>query len=228
MIRVESLMSSQESNLTLVTQPEVIQKGQMLEVSVAITSPRGLSVTVPRVYLEMLDSKGRVVWPLSVIAKDTSGFTRLISTAELQTNTRYTIRASLNNKLIRHSSAFFKTAKSIIPGLLLPLTLLSPELLPKTLIPENPEKEIWYVYTTELDQRVCPICLNFSGRTFGPNDELIPIGPPEHGGKTHWRCRCVYAPQNVLNAALLKAKTMRASALAVIAVTKHKEKRKQR
>ena len=194
----------------------------MLEVSVAITTPTGLSVAVPKVYLEMVDSKGRIVWPLSVIAKDTAGFTRLISTAELETNTRYTVRASLNNKLIRHSSAIFKTTKSIIPGLIRSLTLLSPILIPNTLVPENPSKDIWYVYTTELDQRVCPICLNYSGRTFGPNDDLIPIGPPEFGGKTHWKCRCVYTPQNVLNAALLKAKTMRASALAVMAVTKHK------
>lgn len=221
-------LASNQNNLTIVTQPEIIQKGQMLEVSVAITSPTGLSVRVPRVYLEILDSKGRAVWPLSVIAKDTSGFTRLISTAELETNTRYTIRVSLNNKLIRNSSAFFKTAKSIIPGLLLPLTLLSPSLIPNTLIPENPEKGVWYVYTTELDQRVCPICLNFSGRTFGPNDELIPIGPPEFGGKTHWGCRCGYEVQNVLNAALLKAKTLRASILAVVAVRKHKQKRNER
>lgn len=220
-------LASNQNNLTIVTQPEIIQKGQMLEVSIAITSPSGLSVKVPRVYIEIIDSKGRVVWPLSIIAKDTSGFTRLISTAELETNTRYTIRASLNNKLISHSSVFFKTAKSIIPGLLLPLTLLSPALIPNTLIPENPKKEIWYVYTTELDQRVCPICLNFAGRTFGPNDDLIPIGPPEFGGKTHWKCRCVYAPQNVLNAALLKAQTMRASVLAVVAVKKLKQKRIQ-
>ena len=90
---------SNNVNLTLVTQPAIIQKGQMLEVSVAITSPLGMSVTVPRVYMEILDSKGVVVWPLSVIAKNTSGFTRLISTAELETNTRYTVRTALNPKL---------------------------------------------------------------------------------------------------------------------------------
>lgn len=222
-------LASNNVNLTLVTQPAVIQKGQMLEVSVAITSPLGLSVTVPRVYMEILDSKGVVVWPLSVIAKNTSGFTRLISTAELETNTRYTVRTALNPKLVKQAFSFFKTTKSIIPGLLLPLTLLSPTLFPQTLIPETPEKPIYLVYTTELDQRVCPICINFEGRTFAPDDpDLIRIGPPELGGKTHYGCRCVYTPENVLNAALLKAKTLRASILAVVAVRKFKQKRNQR
>lgn len=198
----------------------------MLEVSVAITSPTGLSVTVPKVYMEIVDSKGIVVWPLSVIAKNTSGFTRLISTAELETNTRYTVRTAINPKLVKQSFSFFKTTKSIFPGLLIPLTLLSPSLVPLTLVPETPEKPMWLVYTTELDQRVCPICVNFEGRTFAPNDpDLIRIGPPELGGRTHYRCRCVYTPENVLNAALLKAKTMRASILAVVAVTKYKKKR---
>lgn len=222
-------LASSPVNLTLVTQPEIIQKGQMLSVSVAITNPMGLSVTVPKVYMEILDSKGIVVWPLSVIAKNTSGFTRLISTAELETNTRYTVRTALNPKLVKQSYSFFKTTKSIIPGLLVPLTLLSPTLFPQTLIPETPDKPIYLVYTTELDQRVCPICKNFEGRTFSPDDpDLIRIGPPELGGKTHYGCRCVYTPENVLNAALLKAKTMRAKILTVVAVTKYKKKRSQR
>ena len=109
----------------------------------------------------------------------------------------------------------------------MPLTLLSPALLPLTLVPETPDKPIYLVYTTELDQRVCPICINFEGRTFKPDDpDIIRIGPPELGGRTHYNCRCVYTPENVLNAALLKAKTLRASILAVVAVRKHKQKRK--
>lgn len=226
-------------NLTLVAQPNVIQKGQMLEISVAVTDQFGISKTAPRIYMEIIDSKGIIVWPLSVIAKNTSAFSRLISTAELETNTNYTIRIAINTKMIRQAYAFFKTGRTPIPGLIAPISLLPTilprildptllkKLIPKTLKKKDIAKKIYLVYTTELDQRVCPICLNFAGRTFAIDDpNIIKIGPPELGGETHYNCRCVYTPENVLIAAVVKAKAIRANVMKVIlAVKKHKQKK---
>jgi len=213
-------LASERLNVTVVATPQVIQKGQMIELSIAITGTTGLSVVVPRVYMEIVDSRGRVVWPMSVLAKDTSGFTRLISTAELKPNTRYTIRAAINNKLIRMGFAVFKTAKGIFPALLLPgLSALA-------LIPKSAEahKSDYLMWETEHDARVCPICLNLSGRTWKASDPDIPrVGPPEFGGASHWGCRCNLLVVGVLNAALQQVRRMHAAVAAVAAVQKYKK-----
>lgn len=210
-------LASNPVNITVVTQPTVIQKGQLLEVSVALTTTGGASVAAARVYMEIVDSRGRVVWPLSVLAKDTSGFSRLISTSELKTNTRYMIRVSHNNKLIRMGYTFFKTAKNIFPFALIPGAIST-----LALIPKSAQKASAYVWETEQDSHVCPICLNLAGRVWKADDPNIPrVGPAEFGGDTHWGCRCNLAIIGILNAALQKAKRMRAAALSVGAVQNH-------
>jgi SPP1 gp7 family putative phage head morphogenesis protein len=48
------------------------------------------------------------------------------------------------------------------------------------------KKEIkLYIYRTEMDQRVCPICRPFSNKIYNPKEELVDI--PQHPN-----CRCFY------------------------------------
>lgn len=52
-----------------------------------------------------------------------------------------------------------------------------------------------FIWVSERDGRVCPICLNLDGRTFDGNDPDLPTpGPEEKGGASHWGCRCRLLP----------------------------------
>jgi hypothetical protein len=69
---------------------------------------------------------------------------------------------------------------------------------PGTTIPLPTQQAIpaLLMWVSERDGRVCPICLNLDGRTFNADDPDIPTpGPPEHGGTSHWGCRCRVLPE---------------------------------
>ena len=224
----------------MVLSPETLDLGQYLQLSVSITDLQGRATKAKVIYIQIVDDKGFEVWRLSTIAKNVSDFVKVISTADLTKDTTYTVRISTNNKQTYQSTAVFKiNKKSGIPLVLLPF-LISPELLKdrskkqtdktKTdkispadiLNPDNIQENSRYdylVYTTELDKRVCPICLKFAGKKFQYGDtNIIPIGPPEFGGKTHWGCRCHYMVIGIRqNEAVLKAKKLHL--MAVLAQT---------
>jgi hypothetical protein len=87
------------------------------------------------------------------------------------------------------------SSRTTIPRLTDPLLNTRPEFNPpfssELLQPIRP----LLIWVSERDNRVCPICQNLDGRTFDGNDYEIPLpGPEEHGGSTHWGCRCRLLP----------------------------------
>lgn len=216
-------MLNQRLNITVLVAPNTIDTGQMVQISSIITDKLGAPVVVPTLYMEIIDSKGRVYWKLSPIIRDANGFSKLISTNELKSNTRYTVRVSTNTKLSPQGYAFFKTSKrKIIPILITSL------MAPSVLIPKRAQNPIWLIYRTMLDAKVCSICKPHEGKKFRPNDDrIIRIGPPELGGETHYGDRCHYDMILNENPAHAKVKRMLKAIRIVMAVNtikKHKEK----
>jgi len=215
--------------ITVVTVPGAVDTGQMIQIAAAVTDKFGTPIVVPTLYMEILDSKGRVYWKLSPIERNVSSFAKLIATNEMRANTRYQVRVSTNRKLSPMGYNFFKTNKKVLPLGILPILMVPGILIPKnTLIPEAAKRPVYALYRTELDGKVCPICRPNEGLVFNVNDpNIIRIGPPEFNGQTHWGCRCHYDIQYAVNAAVAKIQRMLRSVhavKAVIAVQQHKRK----
>ena len=202
--------------------PTKIDTGQMIQISASVSDKFGAPVVSPTLYMEILDSKGKVYWRLAPIARDTTGFSKLISTNELKPNTRYTVRVSTNTKLSPNGWSFFQTSKrkiaTFIPFLIAPLVL----------VPKAAQDPTFLIYRTELDARVCPICKPHEGKKFRPNDpKLIRIGAPDLGGQTHFGCRCHYDLVLAVNPARAKVERMLKAQKIVIMVRetiRHKQK----
>jgi hypothetical protein len=221
-------LQAHAERITVVAVPETINSGQMIQVAAAVTDKFGTPIVVPTLYMEILDSKGRVYWKLSPIERNVSSFAKLIATNEMRSNTRYQVRISTNRKLSPMGYTFFKTRKRIIPLGILPILMVPGILIPENqLIPESAKRPIFVTYKTELDGRVCPICRPNEGLTFPINSpDIIKIGPPDLGGETHYGCRCHYDIEQAVNAAVAKIQRMLRSVnvvAPVIAVRKHKK-----
>lgn len=215
--------------ITVVIAPAAIEAGQMIQIAAAVTDRFGAPVVAKQLFMDIIDSTGRVYWSLSLIERNVSSFAKLIATGELRHNTRYQVRISTNRKLSPMGYAFFKTKKRILPLGILPVLMAPSVLIPRNdLIPEAAKRPILATYKTELDARVCVICRPFEGLVFEINDpDIIRIGPPEIGGATHYGCRCHYDIQFAVNAAVAKIHRMiRAGNLAMVvaAVQEHKRK----
>ena len=224
---------NQPVRITVVVAPDLIEKGQMVQIAVSVNDKFGTPLVVPTLYMDIIDSKGIVFWRTSLIAENVSSFAKLISTNELKHNTRYQVRIGTTRKLTPHSYTYFKTKKHIGPLAFIPLLFAPAVLTPENevleryqLIPKDAQVPIFLTYATELDARVCPICKPNEGLTFAINDpDVIRIGPSALGGATHWGCRCHYNIEQAVNAAVHKVegmlKAMRMVKI-VKAVKKHK------
>ena len=152
--------------ITVVVVPANVDTGQMIQVAAAVTDKFGTPIVAKTLYMEILDSKGRVYWKLAPIERNVSSFAKLIATNEMKSNTRYQIRVSINRKLSPMGYTFFKTSKKIIPLGLIPLAFAPGILMPENdLIPKAAQIPIMATYKTELDGRVCPICKPNQGLT---------------------------------------------------------------
>ena len=212
------------SRITVHIAPDNIDAGQMIQISAVVTDNAGAPVVAPVLYMQILDSKGRVYWPLSPIVRNANGFSKLIATSELQHNTRYTVRVSTNRTLSPQGFGFFKTSKRKIPAAFIPAIIA-----PTVLIPQKAKDPLWLIYRTKLDAKVCTICDPHEGKRFRPDDpRIIIIGPPALGGDTHWGCRCNYDMVLAVNPAFAKVQRQFRSIGMVIAsvqaVKKHKQK----
>lgn len=187
--------------INVIASPTKVSRGQMISISVNVVERTTLvPMQFDKLYMEILDSIGVPVWPLSVIEKDSATISKLISTAEMKKG-KYTVRITPSVYRRPIGATEFEiedTDMTLIP--LIPLALLA---LPSSTSQEKIEKEFveppvtpkiaWLIYRTEKDSRVCPICLPHEGKLFRPDDpKLIRISPPELGGDTHYRCRCQY------------------------------------
>lgn len=187
--------------INVIASPTKVSRGQMISINVNIVEKTTLQpMPFDVIYMEILDSKGVPVWPLSTIEKNSATLSKLISTAEMKKG-KYTVRITPSRYRRPIGVAEFEiedTDMTLIP--LIPLALLaipsstSQEKVEREFVePPEPPKIAWLIYRTERDSRVCPICRPHEGKFFRPDDpKLIRIGPPELGGDTHYRCRCHY------------------------------------
>lgn len=195
--------------LVVQTTPDKIVRGQMMAIQAYIFDPEtGLPIIYNRIYMQIIDKKGVEVWPLSTIAENTDRLNKLISTSQLEDG-MYQLRVSISKKLSPMAYSFFEVEKKPI-GLeflpLIPAVLLGYKTDRKSSKVDSPILEpeptlvkiVRMFYQTEIDGRVCPICIShrevsFAKGGWDPHDVNIPvIGPEELGGDTHWGCRCHY------------------------------------
>ncbi len=193
--------------IVTVNPPKIIE-GQMLAVHATIIDEyTNRPMLFDKFYMQIIDSQGLEVWPLSTIQKNSSKFDKLISTSELKAG-KYLIRVSPSRNLRPIGAVQFIIEKSDNPLVpLIPLVLLAvpySKLIKKVesdiLEPiEPPSKIAILIYKTEMDSRVCKICRGHRANhspglppsqyyPFSPEQPVI--GPEELGGQTHYRCRC--------------------------------------
>lgn len=192
--------------IVTVNPPKIIE-GQMLSVHATIIDEHtNRPMLFDKFYMQIIDSQGLEVWPLSTIQKNSSKFDKLISTSELKAG-KYLIRVSPSKSLRPIGAAQFIIEKSdnplvpLIPLVLLavPYSKLAKKVESDFLGPIEPPKIAILIYKTEMDSRVCIICRGHrANHSPGlPPSQYIPfspeqpvIGPPELGGDSHFKCRC--------------------------------------
>lgn len=188
--------------------PSKIIEGQMLSVHATIIDEyTNRPMLFDKFYMQIIDSQGLEVWPLSTIQKNSSKFDKLISTSELKAG-KYLIRVSPSRNLRPIGAAQFVIEKSdnplvpLIPLVLLavPYSKLTKKVESDILEPvEPPSKIAILIYKTEMDSRVCIICRGHRANhspglppsqyyPFSPEQPVI--GPEQLGGDTHFKCRC--------------------------------------
>jgi hypothetical protein len=206
-LEIKESDTQMKPRLKVITTPKKIIKGQMLAVQAYVyDADTGLPLIYKKLYMQIIDPKGIEVWPLSTIAENTSQLNKLISTNQLDKGL-YQLRVSISKKLSPMSYSFFEIEKKpiglgflpLIPAILLgrPTDTKQEKIDSNILQPtEKLVKIIRLFYQTEIDARVCPICIghrevSFARGGWDPEDPNIPvIGPEEFGGDTHWGCRC--------------------------------------
>lgn len=228
LIKIASLNLPQ---IEIIVSPSKISKGQMISILCNIKDKiTGKPVKTDKLYLEIIDERGVPVWPFSVIDENSSGFSKLISTSNMDGDQTFTVRVSTDkSKSPMNSTQFFIDKKKIPLGFLIPGLALIPNLttkknevidednikdIPKS-GPDSPKDEKidspiigpdsnndiqWLVYRTELDQRVCHICKPCEGKKFRPYDPDL-IKIPQHHN-----CRCNYDMVTDVKQAILKLK----------------------
>jgi len=187
--------------IDVIATPKKLQQGQMLAVQAYIFDTiTGMDMPFDKIYMQIVDSKGVEIWPMSTIAEGVERIDKLISTSQMKPG-KYLIRISPSKKLSPMGSVEFQIERSLsqaiiplIPAVILAVTSSTKQekIESEFLAPKSP-KITWLIYQTEKDHRVCPICAPNDGLVFRPDDPtLIRIGPPELGGDTHYGCRCHY------------------------------------
>jgi len=179
--------------------PGKVQRGQMISIqSLLYDSVSGSSLDAERLYMQIIDSKGVEIWPVSTMAEDTPRMDKLISTSEMPAG-KYVVRVSPSKKFSPMGVGAFEIEEGfgvvpLIPPVLLAITssTKSEKIRSEFVEPRYP-KITWLIYQTEKDSRVCEICRPHEGKIFRADDPtLIIIAPPQLGGDTHYRCRCHY------------------------------------
>lgn len=161
----------------------------MLTVSARLFHPETLQPwTVSRIFMHIQSVKdGHEVWPLEVVRKNAAGFDILIGTSEMKENHDYLVRVSNNWNMSPMGWAEFhvKKKETGVPPLFIPVVGVPGIRIP---VDDIAKKEIVaYVYRTQMDHRVCPICKGYENIVFEV-DEWKPNIPDD----THPRCRCTY------------------------------------
>jgi len=162
--------------------PIEVERGQSISISARLFDKHSMQPQeVSRIFMTITSMKdGTIVWPLEVVRKDASGFDIMIGTKDMKGDTSYLLRVSNNWNLSPSASTTFTILKkkTVLP--IIPIIALIPLILPEDDLREVQE----YIFRTQMDHRVCPICKPFENLVFYPTDINIPIIP------LHINCRC--------------------------------------
>ncbi len=160
-----------------------------------ITININLSQKVPRLYIRVIDPKGRKVWdnvPITRRARDE--FRMVIGTSDFVESGEYSIQVSSSPSFSPIGVTTLKVLENSGMPIIIPIIPLSPS--------THIEIEEWWLYTTEMDHRVCPICRETSNK-------LYPPGAKRPSIPRHPNCRCFYEvtkePILVKSASIIKA-----------------------
>jgi hypothetical protein len=190
--------------------PVSVDRGQTISLSARLFDKLTMQPQeVSRIYMTITSQQdGHIVWPLEVVRKNAAGFDIMLGTEEMKDGHDYLVRVSNNWNLSPSSATQFLVKKkaTVLPIVLLPL-------IPIILPIDIKRKVKQYIFRTQMDHRVCPICKPFENRVYNPGDANIPSIP------LHINCRCtmdiMYADpeqvtedmRNVAQAAMTVAKT---------------------
>jgi len=187
--------------------PIEVERGQTIAISARLFDKDTMHpMEVSRIYMTITSMKdGTIIWPLEVVRKDASGFDIMIGTKDMKGDQSYLLRVSNNWNLSPSASTTFTILKkkTVLP--IIPIIALIPLILPEDDLREVQE----YIFRTQMDARVCPICLPFENLVFQPEDTNIPIIP------LHINCRCTMDVIFV-NPAALTADMRNAARIAVL------------
>lgn len=162
--------------------PIEVERGQTISISARLFDQHSMQPQeVSRIFMTITSMKdGTIVWPLEVVRKDATGFDIMIGTKDMKGDQSYLLRVSNNWNLSPSASTTFTVLKkkTVLP--IIPIIALIPLILPEDDLRLVEE----YIFRTQMDHRVCPICKPFENLVFQPEDTNIPIIP------LHMNCRC--------------------------------------
>lgn len=160
--------------------PPAVERGNVMAISARLFDRDTMHpMEVSRIYMTITSQQdGHVVWPLEVVRKNASGFDIVVGTEEMKDGHDYLVRVSNNWNLSPVSAAEFQVKKKAST-----LPVLVP-LIPLVLPIDIKRKVKHYIFRTQMDHRVCPLCEPFENRVFNPGDPNIPSIP------LHINCRC--------------------------------------
>lgn len=162
--------------------PIEVERGQTISISARLFDRISMQPQeVSRIFMTITSMKdGHIVWPLEVVRKNAAGFDIMIGTQDMKGDHSYLLRISNNWNLSPSASTTFTVLKkkTVLP--ILPILFLIPLILPEDDLRQVEE----YIFRTQMDHRVCPICKPFENLVFQADDTNIPIIP------LHINCRC--------------------------------------
>lgn len=166
--------------------PNEVDKGQTISISARLFDKKSLlPLEVSKIFMTITSEKdGHTVWPMEVVRKNAAGFDIMIGTEDMKEDHTYLIRVSNNSNLSPSAATTFGIRKknTVLPIILLPIIPLIPLVLRE---PVDSSRQVEkYIFRTQMDHRVCPICQQYEDQEFKPNQTDIPKIPIHHN------CRC--------------------------------------
>lgn len=167
------------------TNPQNINIGQPLTISARLYDRfTNQPLPVSKIYMNIISLKdGHTIWPTEVVRKNDWKFDILIGTDEMKQGHQYRVRVSNNRNMSPMGATDFEVIKDgQIPLLLFPIPL--PVREPTDNLVRRQIKKL--IFRTQMDARVCPLCLEHQDEEFTDFTKPIPHIP------VHINCRCTY------------------------------------
>src|SRR5437773_1678623 len=93
-------MAEYYPKINVMISPHKVTRGQLISITANIIDEYTSSpMAFENIYMQIIDEKGVEAWPTSLMEVESVGFSKLISTAELESGQTYTVRVSPSKKL---------------------------------------------------------------------------------------------------------------------------------